>query len=543
MTTSWGWRPCTLPGAWTALVIGCLSFTPSLLPRPALFQGVAFGLTAALGYALGVTGAWVWRALAERPARRPTPRSWRRLVIGGGLLLVVSYGLGLWWQSTVRGLFGLPGEAVLGHLLFPVGAVLVFVGLLAAARGVRWVFRRLARALTGRIGGTAARAVGALVAAAMTVLLLSGVLWNGMLRLADRSFAALDATTGATASRPTTPERSGGPGSRVPWDSLGMQGRNFVGRGPTADEIAAFTGASAPTPVRAYAGVDSAADVEDRARLAVEDLERAGGFDRGYLLVAGTTGTGWVDPGALTAFEYETGGDSAAVAIQYSHLPSALSLMADQDRARIAGRALFDAVSERWLARPADDRPRLFVFGESLGSFSLEAAFSGERDLHNRTAGGLFAGPPNFNVLYREFTDHRDAGSPEISPVFRDGRTVRFSDLPSAPAAPADRPWPDSRVLYLLHPSDPITWWSPELLWRRPDWLAEPRGRDVSDAMVWIPLVTFWQVTLDLAEFVETPDGHGHTFTREYVDGWAQVLQPPGWTAARAEQLRKLLSD
>ena len=37
-----------------------------------------------------------------------------------------------------------------------------------------------------------------------------------------------------------------------------------------------------------------APDLEARAALAVEDLERAGGFDRSHLLVVTTTGTGWV---------------------------------------------------------------------------------------------------------------------------------------------------------------------------------------------------------------------------------------------------------
>jgi uncharacterized membrane protein len=104
----------------------------------------------------------------------------------------------------------------------------------------------------------------------------------------------------------------------VSWDSLGRQGRTITGTGPTAKEIAAFTGSPATEPIRAYAGTASAADVEARAELAVADLERAGGFDRGNLLVATTTGSGWLDSGAVDSFEYLTGGDSAIVAMQYS---------------------------------------------------------------------------------------------------------------------------------------------------------------------------------------------------------------------------------
>jgi len=63
---------------------------------------------------------------------------------------------------------------------------------------------------------------------------------------------------------------------------------------------------------------------------------------------------------------------------------------------------------------------------------------------------------------------------------------------------PAAAAWDGTRVLYLQHPSDPIVWWSTDLALRRPDWLREPRGRDVLDEMIWIPLVSFWQISDDL---------------------------------------------
>lgn len=536
------WCTLTLPGVWGAVIAGALSFTPSLLPRPALLQGVAFGLTAVLGYAIGVIAAWVWRQFPDRPERTPSRSSWLVLAIVGGLVLVAAIVQGYRWQLDTRALVSLAPENPLLQLLVPLLGVVVFTLLLSIARGVRWLYRRVADLLSRWMGRNAARAVGGLVAAAVLVLVFSGVVRDLALGALDRSFAALDTSTEASAAQPTSPDRSGGPGSLVAWDTLGRQGRNFTGRGPTAEQISALTGRPARYPIRAYAGLESADDVEARAQLAVDDLERAGGFQRANLLVAGVTGTGWVDPAALTAFEYETGGDSAAVAMQYSYFPSWLSFLVDQDPARQAGRALFDAVYERWSTLPLDARPKLYVFGESLGSFSMEAAFSGEFDLANRTSGALFAGAPNFNPLHAEFTTGRDPGSLQIEPVYRDGRTVRFTGDPAQPAAPAGQPWTGSRVLYLQHPSDPITWWSPDLILGRPDWLTEPRGRDVSDAMVWLPLVTFWQTTFDMTEWEDTPNGHGHTFSQEYVDGWAQVLQPPDWTSAQADQLRAIVA-
>ncbi len=123
--------------------------------------------------------------------------------------------------------------------------------------------------------------------------------------------------------------------------------------------------------------------------------------------------------------------------------------------------------------------------GESLGSFGGETAFSGEYDLRNRTAGTVFAGPPNFNTLFREFSDHRDAGSPEIQPVYKDGRTVRFAnDASRRRSRPTGQPWDGTRVLYLMHPSDPIVWWSPHLVFTEPDWIGEPPGKDVLEGDV-----------------------------------------------------------
>ena len=70
-----GWRRFryTLPGVWVALVFACLAFTPSLLPRSAVLQGVVCGISAAIGYGVGVAGAWTWRVFADREPRPPRP--------------------------------------------------------------------------------------------------------------------------------------------------------------------------------------------------------------------------------------------------------------------------------------------------------------------------------------------------------------------------------------------------------------------------------------------------------------------------------------
>jgi uncharacterized membrane protein len=531
-----------LPGAWVALAFACLAFTPSLLPRSALLQGVVCGISAAIGYGAGVAGAWVWRAFADHDARPVRPGAWRVFAISAAVLLVAAIVLGQWWQAQLRDLMGAPAPNLLTLVLLPLVAVALFTGLVALSRSLRGLYHRVAGRLRRWMGPRAARALGWMAVVVVTWLVTSGLLLNGLAALADRSFSVRNSATAEGVKQPTSPLRSGGPGSLVSWESLGRQGRTITGTGPSAEAIAAFTGSPAMEPIRAYAGTVSAEDVEDRAEIAVADLERAGGFDRGYLLVATTTGSGWLDSGAIDSFEYLTGGDSAIVAMQYSYLPSWLSYLVDQKKAREAGRQLFDAVYDRWSKLSPADRPRLFVFGLSLGSFGGETAFSGEYDLRNRTAGALFAGPPNFNTLYREFTDGRDPGTPEVEPVYQDGRTVRFTNHVVGEVPPALAPWDGTRVLYLQHPSDPIVWWSPRLIWDRPDWLGEPHGRDVLDSMVWIPLVTFWQVTADLPLATGVPDGHGHTYTREFAAGWATVLTTPGWTPDKTEKLQDIIT-
>jgi uncharacterized membrane protein len=534
--------PLSLPGAWVAVVLAALSFTPSLLPRSGLFQGTVTGVTAAIGYGLGVAGAWVWREFADRDARVPGSRSWRIFAAVALVGLLVSAVLGRLWQSRLRNLMGVEGGEGIGLLLMPLVAALVFLLLIAIGRGVRLAARWAASVLDRWMGARAARVLAWAVVTALLVLLLNGVLYERGLQAADAAFAAANTITPEGVERPQSASRSGSPQSLIPWESLGREGRKFTASGPTTDELAGFNEAPAVEPVRIFAGADSADDAEARAQLAVRDLERAGGFDRALLMVATTTGSGWLEPASVDAFEYLANGDSAIIAIQYSYLPSWISYLVDQQRAREAGRELFDAVYERWLALPADARPKIVVFGESLGSFGAEAAFSGAYDLANRTSGAVFVGAPSFNTLASEFTDERDPGSTELEPVYRDGRIVRFTSEVRAGIPPAGRPWDGTRVVYLQHPSDPIVWWNLDLMLQEPDWLDEARGRDVLDEMVWIPFVTFWQVTADMPQGNVVPPGHGHVYRGDHVDAWALVIRPPNWSPARADALRALFT-
>lgn len=157
-----------------------------------------------------------------------------------------------------------------------------------------------------------------------------------------------------------------------------------------------------------------------------------------------------------------------------------------------------------------------------------------------RTDGALFSGPTFNNTIWKQLTINRDPGSPQWLPVYDDGRNVRFVARPDDLQRP--HPGTDSPlVVYLQHASDPIAWWNPDVLFHRPDWLAEPAGYDVLPNVRWIPVITFLQVSADMAVSVDVPAGHGHHYGPNVADAWAAILSPPGWTPEKTAKLRALL--
>ena len=68
-----------------------------------------------------------------------------------------------------------------------------------------------------------------------------------------------------------------------------------------------------------------------------------------------------------------------------------------------------------------------------------------------------------------------------------------------------------------------------------PEWLNDgERGPDVSARMGWFPLVTMWQVLLDLPGAGSIPMGFGHLYSAtSNLESWVAVTNPPGWTAEK----------
>lgn len=534
-------------GLVVATVFFALSVTPSLLPRDWMFQGLISGINAAIGYGVGCLLEWLFRLwIRPRLTRIPAPPRWTRYALKSAVLLSAALGAAYMlvqsahWQREIAALMGMEGTTTPAYLR--TGGLSLAIGILVVAgyRTVRELILFFARQLNRwvRIPRELAPSAGALVLVLLVVTLFNGVATRAAFAVANSAFSVRNDTTSEYASRPGLPERSGSPDSLAAWNTLGFEGRWFVSHGPSAERISWVTGRPAREPIRAYIGLESVADTgQTQAELAVAELERTGAFDREALVVVTTTGTGWVNSMAANAIEYMYGGDTAIVATQYSYLPSALSFLADRGKVAAAGRELFDAVYERTRIRAPEDRPKLLVYGESLGSQGSEAAFDGLADLRAKVDGALWVGPPNSNRLWQQFASRRDPGSPETLPVYADGLVIRFG----ADAADLGRPGPEwraPRIAYLQHASDPIVWWSPDLVFSRPDWLSEPRGVDVSPRMRWIPLVTFWQVSADLTNAQGVRDGHGHRYGSLVMDAWAAVTRPPGWNPELAERVR-----
>ncbi|BBX20217.1 hypothetical protein CRI77_04385 [Mycolicibacterium duvalii] len=532
----------------------CLSLTPSLLPRDWLLGGLIGGITAAIGYGIGVfAGRMGHRFVLDRRRWWPPPRRIAYalktvIVVGsvGACLLMVIPAAG--WQRQVSELMGVPGPSTASYLRTLALAAAVAAVCVAGTRILIDAIKTMARFLIRRwrLSDELALLIGTAVAVVLVISLVNGVLVRGFFALANRVSQPQNTTTAEGVVQPDERERSGSPESFAQWETLGYQGRSFVAGGPSAAELEEVNGRPAREPIRVYAGLETADTEEARMAVLLSELERTRAFEREVLVIAPTTGTGWINPVAAASVEYLYNGDTAIVGSQYSFLPSWVSFLGDREKSMRSGRMMIDAVAQRWAQLPPERRPRLLLYGESLGSMAGQGAFEWLPDIAGMGFSSvLWVGPPNASPLWRDIVARRDPGTPQVEPRYDGGRTVRFSqgNSPAQIAEDTRGPWEGTRVLFLQHASDPIVWWSRDLLFTRPDWLAEPPGRDRTASMRWYPIITYWQVAADIPNAASAPAGHGHNYGDYILDGWVGVAPPPGWTAADTERIRNALRD
>lgn len=530
------------------LALGTLFFaaslTPTLVPRSPLTQGALAGACLAVGYGTGVLWRLLWRFMELPEPHDRLRQIANRLVAAASAAIAILF---LWqaagWQNSIRAAMGMvPVDS--GHP-FRVSAIALatFAVLLILAR----LFRILARALSARIRRFVPRRVaavlGVLVAGLLVWSLASNLLIRTALRVLDASFSQLDGLFEPDRPQPSDPGKTGGRASLVRWAELGRAGREFIASGPSAAVIGAFTGRAAREPLRVYVGLAGGHTAKARARLALEELKRQGGFERSVLIVITPTGTGWVDPSAMDAVEYLHDGDVASVAVQYSYLSSPLSLLTQPEYGAETARALFLEIYGHWTSLPHDRRPRLYLHGLSLGAMNSERSAELFEMIGDPIAGALWSGPPFESRLWRTVTEDRNEGSPAWLPQFRDGRFVRFMNQ-DGPSVPPEAPWGPMRIVYLQYASDPITFFDYRDLYRRPPWMTVPPGPDVSPRLRWVPVVTMLQIALDMAVATTTPMGHGHVYApQHYVEAWRAVTDPQHWTPEALERLKQHLRE
>ena len=285
------------------------------------------------------------------------------------------------------------------------------------------------------------------------------------------------------ATPPAVPEVSGGPGSVVTINELGREGARFVGSLTTPEDIREVTGQEpVASPVRVFIGADAAGTVEQRVGLAMTELRRTGAFDRANLIIQGPAGSGYANSFPVDILEVLTRGDSAAVAVGYGLLPSFLSLN-KVPVATFTQRLLLDAIHDELRGR--ESKPRILLYGESLGAKVQEGAIpGGPADLdHYGVAAALYVGTP---------------GGPQSDDFHAlcagESYTVdRPEQLPDPVPSPRPRVW------FLEHDGDPVVRFRGDLLTRRPAWLPRDgsRGRNVPEGMAWKPGITWAQALVD----------------------------------------------
>ncbi len=398
----------------------------------------------------------------------------------------------------------------------------VVLGIAALATGESWLARQLgsvgSRVLPGseqtwgRVGH--AVALGVVVGG-------TNQLWKRAMHGIESGTAKYDEGIDETsAGLWTTKYVSGDPESYVSWDSLGREGRRhvvtYVRPQPMLDKPAEVRGTARPelsirtvmqeeakaTPIQIFVGLDSGETATDRVNLALAEMDRTDAWSRSLLMLISPTGTGYVNYVAVASAQYMTLGDCATITLQYSKRPSPLSLGKIGD-AKEQNRLLWLRILERVRLMAPKDRPKIVVFGESLGAHTSQAAFQGWGTLGPEALGidcALWIGTPEGSAWRHELV------GPDRPDVDKDIVAV-VNDYEQFVALGADAK-EKARYVLLSHDNDGVTRFGASLINRRPIWLGpeRPRMQEVPErsprgipaSMRWRPLTTFFQLLIDM---------------------------------------------
>lgn len=485
--------------------------------RSAALAGLLAGALDAVPVGPGTAGAAVSRALHTVPAV---------VLAGGGAATAVE---ALRLRRARRAGLDLGRDRDAPLLTSLAWGGVVALGAVGFAAGER----RLAHAvdhLAGRAGfpgppgaqGAADR--GAVVSHLVSLAVIAAVLSALGAEVGRRAESAVSVPDVALDRPPTSAALSGGPGSVVPWDGLTREARRHLASVSTVGAIRDVMGGDVREPVRVYVGLRSAPTVPERVALAVAELERTGALDRSLLVLCSPTGAGYVQYAAATAWEHLTRGDCASLTVQYASRPSLLSLARVRD-AREQNRAVWSAVADVLGRRAPGDRPRVVVFGESLGALTGQDVFRHTGTQGLRALGidrALWLGTPVGSVWAREAADRSRR---DVAP----GAVVRLTTAADVerldPAAAAA-----ARYVLLSHDDDAVALFAPQTLYRPPACLGARRSPAIPPQAEWSTPITFLQAVMDLKNAMKPVPGRpagGHDYRADAVRGVAFAFGLP----------------
>ncbi len=526
----------TVPEAITGIGGYAAAYSPSLLPRPWYWQGLVAGLGTMFGYQVGLLASWAIAVVAEKLDIEVSIKPGLRQ--GGMLAGATLLGLGaiaiplrsVQWHRQTADYVKRPGPDAFWAVASAAAAMGVYGLLFAQWKGTVWSINYLSRHLHHRFAlGLASRMVSTLVVLTTIIVVFDQVIMRGVIGVATTASAEVDKRTPPNVYQPKTPLHSGSSESFESWESLGLQGKRFTCAGPTRERIEEVLGEPAKQPIRSYASMHGRS-VPEVVDAVLAEMDRTNAWQRKAILMVTTTGRGNVNEWSTSSFEFLMRGDCATAAMQYSGLPSAVTMLSSKQVPVHASQLLYGEIEQRLQAIPAERRPKLYVAGESLGAFGSNGIFDGPDDLLARAAGGVWTGCPTFTPLQTEFTRRRSPDSTVVVPVVDEGRHVRFASSPDQlvtdPSGLRYSEWAAPRFVYLQNDTDPVVWWGTHLLWKRPEWLDEMAGTQTPMArMTWWPFITFWQIAADMPVCRDVGPGFGHKYhAAQCVPAWAAVL-------------------
>ena len=562
-------RSALVAGAITGVRFAVKSYEPTLMPRSAIDQGLIAGGSFLTGF---VTGALTGRLIGIMPFFGSSPglrlaglatagiRSVQMLrahvdpedaphseiagwvemggeVVGSLALSGLAEGMNvpaaklttvaaiaMGSAADVQSAFSHREDAPdVQYILTSVG---VAAGLNAAVAGLAGLvylgFRLPARFVSSRgtgvvlsvIGGTAT--VGALAIAAR-------IAGSKVVRGIEASNSQTEISY---ATAPDAASVSGSVFSLARYETLGLQGRRLVSEVTPHDAFIEVMGeAPASEPVRVFVGVESADSRDDRVEIAIQELRRAGGFDKSLIIAASPAGTGYVNYIAIEAAELMSRGDVATIAIQYGGLPSMLSMGRIEEATALYAQLLTRLREE--IDRLGRDIT-LVAYGESLGALTSQEGVrlaSNGSDLIVDAA--LWVGTPYGSSLFNDLTN--DGGVAVYD---------RFDEYLDA----ADPSGPGPRITFLNHHNDPVTKFQIDDAYTMPAWL-EPveRGRGTNPYQRWLPGISFWQGLIDTKNAATVVPGEFYSTGHDYRADLAEFVRLAyGFSEVTDEEMERI---